>query len=448
MKARCSIIPRRSSKSGRPLFIILAAAVLAAAFLAAVAAPAGAISQISGWHQVYDNKNPGVGYADLDFVDSSRGWVVGDAGSIVKTSDGGVTWKAQSSGISADLLGVAFSDAAHGWAVAEYGILATGDGGVTWTVKKTTTDQYELSDIACAGDGHAWAVGSDIRHLSPIILATVDDGTTWTSAGVDDMLGVGYRVLSRVAFVDATHGWAVGSQGLIVVTVDGGTTWTTQRQPVSAASALNGVTFTDATHGWAVGENGTVLTTSDGGVTWVRQDSWTDLPLYSVWFSDREHGWAVGWDGVLATTNGGQNWLSQPLSFMSVLRTVDFVGLKNGWAADGFGRIYATTSGGVPDTRGPQTYAENASGRRGSRIALRFKVVDDYSRVATDVRIVVRLGAKVVRTIRVGGTPETGVWHSLKWTPEARGTYRYQVHAKDQAGNPQSTMGSARILVR
>ena len=42
----------------------------------------------------------------------------------------------------------------------------------------------------------------------------------------------------------------------------------------------------------------------------------------------------------------------------------------------------------------------------------------------------------------------TATWYSAKWTPKARGTYRYYVYAKDLAGNAQSKVGSARVVVR
>ena len=67
------------------------------------------------------------------FPDGSHGWTVGDHGTILATSDGGVTWTKQSSGTGKLLCGVTFPDASHGWAVGTDGtILATTDGGAHW----------------------------------------------------------------------------------------------------------------------------------------------------------------------------------------------------------------------------------------------------------------------------------------------------------------------------
>lgn len=41
-----------------------------------------------------------------------------------------------------------------------------------------------------------------------------------------------------------------------------------------------------------------------------------------------------------------------------------------------------------------------------------------------------------------------GAWYWFTWKPKARGTYRYSVYAKDAAGNAQSRVGSARVVVR
>jgi photosystem II stability/assembly factor-like uncharacterized protein len=66
------------------------------------------------------------------FTDATHGWVVGSSdGTILATADGGATWSTQTSGTSNQLNGVAFTDDTHGWAVGDGGvILATSTGGV------------------------------------------------------------------------------------------------------------------------------------------------------------------------------------------------------------------------------------------------------------------------------------------------------------------------------
>jgi hypothetical protein len=45
-------------------------------------------------------------------------------------------------------------------------------------------------------------------------------------------------------------------------------------------------------------------------------------------------------------------------------------------------------------------------------------------------------------------TRTSGAWYNVKWKPKAKGTYRYYVYAKDAAGNAQSRVGSAKVVVR
>src|SRR5262249_12844303 len=86
-----------------------------------------------GWF--WQNPRPqGNSLTGGSFVDASTGTVVGDLGTIVRTTDGGATWTQQRSGTTNGLLGVSFVDASTGTAVGEFGtIVRTTDGGATWT---------------------------------------------------------------------------------------------------------------------------------------------------------------------------------------------------------------------------------------------------------------------------------------------------------------------------
>jgi len=155
--------------------------------------------------------------------------VVGAGGTILRTTDGGVSWESQSSGSSNLLLGVSFTDAATGTIVGGGGtILRTTDGGVTW-----------------------------LPQMS---------GVTTT--------------LTSVMMVSASVGYVVGDLGVILATTDGGEVWTAQASGTTAG--LKEVSFSDATTGTIVGDAGTILrTTTGGGVTTVgeggqggRPESW------------------------------------------------------------------------------------------------------------------------------------------------------------------------------
>ena len=101
------------------------------------------------------------------------------------------------------------------------------------------------------------------------------------------------------------------------------------------------------------------------------------------------------------------------------------------------------------DTTGPSISTKNARGSVGHAIALRLCVDDVLSPQATAITVVVRNArGTVVMRWAASGTRATGGWMSRGWTPRAKGTYRYYVSARDLAGNAQSKMGSARVVVR
>jgi photosystem II stability/assembly factor-like uncharacterized protein len=297
----------------------------------------------------------------VSFVDSQRGWVVGNDGTILTTSNGGEDWTTQSIGIDVDFYGVSFPDSLHGWACGYrpggFGgyIYVTSDGGLTW-IEQLHISNVIFSDILFVDSSHGWAVGTGG------IWATSDGGTTWNKQYGGSSISLG-----GVSFVDSTHGWAVGfnnaiPSSLILTTSNGGVTWTEQGEPITFEgfpAGLGDVFFIDSTHGCIVGGYGTILTTSDGGLTWIQRitDAYVgseDGTITRVSFADLSHGWAVGNWMILETTDGGTSWSLQRLYQDDIaLRDVFFVDSSHGWAVGwkhaGTGTIlkYTPTVSGV-----------------------------------------------------------------------------------------------------
>jgi len=180
------------------------------------------------------------------------------------------------------------------------------------------------------------AVGDD-----GVILHTADGGVSWLLQGS----GTG-EWLKSVTFTDALHGWVVGYGGVILHTKDGGINW--QRQGGGTKADFNSVTFSDALHGWLVGTGGDILYTADGGVSWLKQSSGTDEVLTSIMFADAQHGWAVGNGGIiLHTPDGGISWQRQSSGTDAWLTSVMFTDTRRGWAVGDKGVILHTADGGV-----------------------------------------------------------------------------------------------------
>jgi photosystem II stability/assembly factor-like uncharacterized protein len=234
----------------------------------------------------------------VSFINTNTGTVVGDSGTILHTTDGGVTWTRQTSGTTEGLADVCFKNANMGIAVGSMGtILRTTDGGAYWTVQSSGTSE-------------------------------------------------GLRGLS---FADTLHGTAVGESGTILRTTDGGVTWTSQTS--GTTNWLFAVSFSDSNTGTAVGQggflHGIILRTTDGGATWIDQTWSSTPPLYGVCFINADTGTAVGSDAILRTTDGGATWTMQTSPFRGTLKDVSFTDANTGAAVGLAGTALRTTDGGM-----------------------------------------------------------------------------------------------------
>jgi photosystem II stability/assembly factor-like uncharacterized protein len=282
---------------------------------------------------------PGAGLRVIDnlygtrFITAQEGWAVGAFGTIIRTRDGGTSWRPQVSHTVEHLYSVDFADPQHGWVVGRRGtVLHSDNGGETWGPQATGNEQH-LFKVEALDAQHAWAVGD-----FGTILATRDGGRTWDNHSLTRDV-----ILNSEAWPDATHGWIVGEAGTILSTSDGGTTWAEQSSGIE--KTLFGVSFVDAQHGWAVGLDGLIIRTTDGGQTWQVQHGDTEVgaleqvgfreafdnpSLYDIAVTTRI-GYAVGDNGsVFASEDGGNTWHRKEVPSAANLRWIRAVSLVNG----------------------------------------------------------------------------------------------------------------------
>lgn len=316
----------------------------------------------------------------VHFADTNTGTAVGNSGTIIRTTDGGSTWISQASGVSITLRGVFFIDANTGFVVGSSStILRTTDGGATW-ISQTSPVTAALFAVYFIDSDNGIIVGQN-----GTILRTTDGGVNWTSQASGTTV-----ILRAISFTDANTGIVVGPTGTILKTTDGGVTWNTLISGTTAT--LTGVSFTDTSTATAVGSSGTILRTSDGGTTWVGQTSNTTNQLNAVRFFDANTGITVGGTGVtLRTTDGGTTWTNQQTLITSNnLRGVFFTDTNNGTAVGLSGTILRTTDGGT-------TWTSQTSPLPSASL---------YDVLFTDVNtgIIVGSGGTVLRTSNAGAT--------------------------------------------
>ena len=149
-------------------------------------------------------------------LDSGIGFVVGDSGTILKTTDAGATWAPLVSGTTTTLHGVYFFDANAGVAVGEQGlILRTTDGGTAWgPVSSGVGDSLRSVSF----NGVNGICGGD----SQTILYSTDSGASWQSSQ-SGFFGGGFP---GAQMLNAAVGFVAGQnsifQPLVGATTDGG----------------------------------------------------------------------------------------------------------------------------------------------------------------------------------------------------------------------------------
>ena len=103
-------------------------------------------------------------------------WRVGPHGLIQKNVSED-KWETKTSGVDADLLGIAFFNADIGWVVGKFGtILHTTDGGETWS-KISSPANEDIVSIKTTG-----AESAEIRTRSGLAFQTSDSGHTWAKS--------------------------------------------------------------------------------------------------------------------------------------------------------------------------------------------------------------------------------------------------------------------------
>lgn len=233
---------------------------------------------------------------DLSIVSSDVMWGAGMQGSVARTTSSARRWTTVTSPTTADLSSILGVSATDAWVSSASGeVFRTTDGGSTWTRQLLGPGESFLS--LRGTPTNLWAVGGGEAIYRSA------DGATWSK--VHPFGASGW--LNGIAALTDTNVVAVGRGGLTLRTADAGVTWETV--PSGTTNGLKAVAAASSTGVWAVGDGGTILASDDGGATWSARSSGTTAALRDVTAGSAAIGWAVGDGGtLLKTSDGARTW--------------------------------------------------------------------------------------------------------------------------------------------
>lgn len=157
----------------------------------------------------------------VEFVNDRTGFLAGQAGTVLRTHNGGETWEALFIGKPELIRRMSFVSESEGWAVGHQGsIFHTADGGISWNIQYNSDGVY-LRDIQFFDNKHGWVVGHGAE-----ILHTDDGGLHWQKQRLIDYEGRDLPRLHAIEVVDQQTAVLAGEFGVVAHTEDAGKHWT------------------------------------------------------------------------------------------------------------------------------------------------------------------------------------------------------------------------------
>ncbi len=343
----------------------------AAAVAAALAVPAQATAAPgqtdSGKWPAWSLKQTGtdVRFRGLAAVSRHTAWVAGSKGTVLRTADGGRTWRNVSppGGGELEFRDIEAFDGRRAVVLAigegeDSRVFRTADGGATWTESFRNTDPKAFYDCVTFFDSKHGLAMSDPVDGRFRILSTGDGGKSWKVLPNDGMPAAlpgeaGFAASGQCLVSSGPKDVWLATGGAATARVlhssDRGLTWTAAASTLPAGDPARGVfglAFRDRGHGIAVGGDyrpdqqsplaGAV--SRDGGRSW--RQSTTPPPAYRsgvAWLPHSSRGaLAVGPTGTDLTLDAGRNWRTVDTgSYDTVDCTADF----GCWASGEKGRV-------------------------------------------------------------------------------------------------------------
>lgn len=240
-------------------------------------------------------------YSGADFKSDRVGYTIGNKGSVVLTTNGGISTVYRPIPEELDLIGFDFWNNGFGYVGAKSGrMFRTGNSAASWVdVSAPTTS--DITGFYLFAPSVLYVTGTD-----GYISSSFDSGVTWAERKESNTS----EDLRDLAFFDYQFGFAIGNKGEILWS-NGGTVW--ENLPNLTDENLNGLAKLDSTTAIVVGNKGVILRGTEKAKVWERIESGYTENFNSVDFWDENLGFISGDNGItLQTKDGGKTWIKIP----------------------------------------------------------------------------------------------------------------------------------------
>ncbi len=223
---------------------------------------------------------------DLNYIriTSTMAVAVGDLGTVLCSTDWGLTWESRNIPSLINLHGFDFLDYGPG----DVQVVVCGDDGVMY--KSTNSgggwNWTQISTITTENLKSIMAIGTDFFIVvgdSGTIIRTSDGGQNWENKSVQAVRDFN-RIFNGMSISLIGYAWAVATNAYIMATTNYGSSWTVQYPLTFDTSMIHiyDIAFKNQNEGILVGQGGLINYTTNGGTTWLKELFFDTLTTHDI----------------------------------------------------------------------------------------------------------------------------------------------------------------------
>lgn len=254
-----------------------------------------------------------------------------------------VYWIEQTSPTQKELTKSLFFDSEYGWVIGDSGtVLRTTNSGTNWMIQQTGIFSSELKDITFISRNTGWILAVDSTYKT-FILHTTNSGVNWSKSYYPDTT----LILSTIFFNDQFTGFVSGFNGEIYKTTNSGANWKICYIDTTSCLYLfpkNDILFVNSQTGFVCGGvldlQGVFIKTTDAGSNWFSMCISAE-PMNEIVNLGGGRVAVMGGDYDLGSifavsSNYGSNWIYEPTGCFGNATSFSFRTPAEVWAALSF----------------------------------------------------------------------------------------------------------------